>query len=139
MTTLVVAELRRIVARRLVRLTVVLALVGIALGGIAAFVRSDALPEQVYQRRAAETKARQVAEEAQIEACLQAHGVTHGEDVPEDTARTCFPAKGLASVDDPRFHRNRLRGVLQGVSGAIAVIAWGLGGEPSAPSSPRGA
>ena len=72
MTRLVVAELSRIAARRLVRLTVVLAIVGIALGGVAAFVWSDALPEQVYQQRVVEAKARQVAEEAQIERCLQA-------------------------------------------------------------------
>ena len=127
MTRLVVAELRRIAARRLVRLTVVLAVVGIAVGGIAAFVWSDALPEQVYQQRVAEAKERQVAEEAQIESCLQAHGVTRGEDIADDVARACFPAKGPASADDPRFHPNRLRGVLQGVSGALAVIAWGLG------------
>jgi ABC-2 type transport system permease protein len=126
-TRLVVAELRRIAARRLVRLTVVLAVVGIAVGGIAAFVWSDALPEQVYQQRVAEAKERQVAEEAQIESCLQAHGVTRGEDIADDVARACFPAKGPASADDPRFHPNRLRGVLQGVSGALAVIAWGLG------------
>ena len=127
MTRLVVAELRRIAARRLVRLTVVLAVVGIALGGAAAFVWSDALPEQVYQQRVVEAKARQVAEEAQIERCLQAHGVTRGEVISDDVARACFPAKGPATADDPRFHRNRLRGVLQGVSGALAVIAWGLG------------
>jgi ABC-2 type transport system permease protein len=126
-TRLVVAELRRITARRLVRLTVVLAVIGIALGGAAAFVWSDALPEQVYQQRVVEAKARQVAEEAQIERCLQAHGVTRGEEISDDVARACFPAKGPATADDPRFHRNRLRGVLQGVSGALAVIAWGLG------------
>ena len=127
MTRLVVAELRRIAARRLVRLTVVLAIVGIALGGVAAFVWSDALPEQVYQQRVVEAKARQVAEEAQIERCLQAHGVTRGEVISDDVARACFPGKGPATADDPRFHRNRLRGVLQGASGALAVIAWGLG------------
>jgi hypothetical protein len=127
MMRLVVAELRRIAARRLVRLTVVLAGVGIAFGGVAAFVWSDALPEQAYQQRVAEAKARQVAEEAQIESCLQSHGVTRGEDISDDVAKACFPAKGPARADDPRFHPNRLRGVLQGVSGAFAVVAWGLG------------
>jgi ABC-2 type transport system permease protein len=124
---LVVAELRRIAARRLVRLTVVLAALGIALGGVAAFVWSDALPEQVYQQRVVEAKARQVAQEAQIDSCLRAHGVTPGEEFSDEVAAACFPAKGFARADDPRFHRNRLRGVLQGVSGALAVIAWGLG------------
>jgi hypothetical protein len=124
---LVVAELRRIAARRLVRLTVVLAIAGIALGGVAAFVWSDSLPEQTYQERVVEAKARRVAEEAQINSCLQAHGVSPGDDISDDVARACFPAKGPARAEDPRFHRNRLRGVLQGVTGALAVIAWGLG------------
>ncbi len=124
---LVVAELRRIAARRLVRLTVVLAIAGIALGGVAAFVWSDSLPEQTYQERVLEAKARRVAEEAQINSCLQAHGVSPGDDISDDVARACFPAKGPARAEDPRFHRNRLRGVLQGVTGALAVIAWGLG------------
>jgi hypothetical protein len=124
---LVVAELRRIAARRLVRLTVVLAIAGIALGGVAAFVWSDSLPEQAYQERVVEAKARRVAEEAQINSCLQAHGVSPGDDISDDVARACFPAKGPARAEDPRFHRNRLRGVLQGVTGALAVIAWGLG------------
>ena len=47
--------------------------------------------------------------------------------ISDDVARACFPSKGPATADDPRFHRNRLRGVLQGVSGALAVIAWALG------------
>ena len=51
MTRLVGAELQRIAARRLVRLTVVLAFVGIALGGLAAFVWSDSLSEADYQQR----------------------------------------------------------------------------------------
>jgi len=110
-----------------VRLTVVLAIAGIALGGVAAFVWSDSLPEQTYQERVVEAKARRVAEEAQINSCLQAHGVSPGDDISDDVARACFPAKGPARAEDPRFHRNRLRGVLQGVTGALAVIAWGLG------------
>ena len=49
MGRLMIAELRRIAARRLVRLTVVLALVGIAVGGLAAFALSDSLSEEAYQ------------------------------------------------------------------------------------------
>ena len=75
MTRLLAAELRRIAARRLVRLTVVLALVGIVLGGAAAFACSGSLTEEAYQQRVAEAKARQEAQDAQIERCLQAHGV----------------------------------------------------------------
>ena len=58
MGRLMIAELRRIAARRLVRLTVVLALVGIAVGGLAAFAFSDSLSEEAYQRRVVEAEQR---------------------------------------------------------------------------------
>ena len=65
MGRLMIAELRRIAARRLVRLTVVLALVGIAAGGLAAFAFSDSLPEEAYQARVAEAEQRlEAAEDA---------------------------------------------------------------------------
>jgi ABC-2 type transport system permease protein len=126
-TRLLIAELRRIAARRLVRLTLVLAIVGIAAGGLLAFVRSGSLSDATYQQRVIEAKARQQAEEAQIESCLQAHGVTRDKEISDDVARQCFPAHDLGQVDDPRFHRNRLKGILQGVSGALAVVGWAVG------------
>ena len=127
MIRLFVAEMKRIAARRLVRLTVVLTLAGIVLGGLAAFVWSDSLSEAAYQQRVVEAKARDEAQRAQIEACIVAHGVARGAEIPDDVARQCFPTKDVAHVDDPRFHRNRLRGVLQGVSGALVVVGWALG------------
>jgi len=47
MTALLVAEFRRIAARRLVRLTVVLACVGIALGGAAQVPQNERLGRTV--------------------------------------------------------------------------------------------
>ncbi len=84
MARLMVAELRRITARRVVRLTVVLTLVGIALGGVAAFAWSGSLSEATYQQRVAEAKARQVAEEAEIEACMRAQGASDDEIAQRD-------------------------------------------------------
>jgi ABC-2 type transport system permease protein len=126
MTPLLVAEFRRIAARRLVRLTVVLACVVIALGGAAAFVWSSSLSEEAYQQRVAEADARQVAQEAAIETCLRDHGVSRGDEISDDVADQCFPNEPIGA-DDPRFHRSRLKGVLQGVSGALAVVGWALG------------
>jgi ABC-2 type transport system permease protein len=130
MTRLVVAELRRIAARRLVRLTIVLGLVGIALGGVAAYAWSGSLSEETYQQRVAEAEARHVAQEAEIDACLRANGVSRGDEISDTIAQRCFPAddvEGSRGVDDPRFHRRRLEGVLKGVAGALAVIGWALG------------
>jgi ABC-type transport system involved in multi-copper enzyme maturation permease subunit len=127
MARLLAAELRRIAARRLVRLTVVLALVGIVGGGVAAFAWTGTLSEATYQQRLAEAQSRVSAQDAQIDACLQAHGLHRGDEVPDAVAEQCFPRKDVGHVKDPRFHHNRLNSILQGVAGALAVIAWAIG------------
>jgi ABC-2 type transport system permease protein len=127
MGRLMIAELRRIAARRLVRLTVVLALVGIAVGGLAAFAFSDSLSEDAYQARVAEAAERAEAEEAQIEACLRAHGVDIDEEVSVEVADECFPSDAFGEVSDPRFRRSDLRNILQGVSAGLALVGWALG------------
>jgi hypothetical protein len=127
MIRLFVAELRRIMARRLVRVTVALTVLGIALGGLLAFVRTSSISDATYQQRVVEAKAREEAQRAQIDACLRAHNVTGDGNIPDAVARQCFPNKPSASAHDPRFHRSRLKDVLQGVSGALAVAGWALG------------
>jgi hypothetical protein len=127
MPALLVAEMRRIATRRLVRVTVLLTVVGIALGGLAAFAFSGSLSEEAYQQRVVEAKARQIAQDEQIETCLREHGFSGGGPVPDDVADECFPEEPPAGVDDPRFTRDRLEGILYGVSGALAVLGWALG------------
>jgi ABC-2 type transport system permease protein len=127
MTALLTAELRRIASRRLVRLTVALALIGTLLGGAAAFAFSGSLTAAEYQQRVAEADARLEAQNDQIEACLHAHGVERDEQVSDEVADQCFPDKDVGHVDDPRFHRSRLEAILRGVTGALAVIGWALG------------
>ena len=127
MIRLVVAELQRIAARRLVHVTVLVAVVGIALGGGAAFAFSGSLSQEDYQRRVEEAEVRRTAQDDEIEACLRAHDVVRGQEVSDDIAEQCFPEEGPAAVDDPRFHRKRLEGVLHGVTGTLAIIGWALG------------
>jgi hypothetical protein len=127
MIRLVLAELQRIAGRRLVRVTVLVAVLGIAVGGGAAFAFSASLSPEEHQRRVEEAEVRRVAQDDEIEACLQAHGVVRGEEISDDVAAQCFPADGPPGVDDPRFHRTRLEGVLHGVSGTLAIIGWALG------------
>jgi ABC-2 type transport system permease protein len=127
MIRLVVAELQRIAGRRLVRVTVLVAVLGIAVGGGAAFAFSAPLSPEEHQRRVEEAEVRRVAQDDEIEACLRAHGVVRGEEISDDVAEQCFPADGPPGVDDPRFHRTRLEGVLHGVSGTLAIIGWALG------------
>jgi ABC-2 type transport system permease protein len=127
MPALLAAELRRISSRRLVQLTVALAIIGAVLGGVAAFAFSGSLSEAEYQQRVAAADSEAKEQDAQIEACLEAHGVERGEEISDDVARQCFPADGVPRPEDPRFHRSRLEAILRGVTGALAVIAWAIG------------
>jgi len=127
MARLLAAELRRIASRRLVRLTVVLALIGIALGGILAFARSSSLAESTYQQRVVDAKNQEIAQRAQIDQCLRENGVEGGPDIPDEIRDRCFPKEFAGHADDPRFHRTRLEGILQGVTGGLAVVGWALG------------
>jgi hypothetical protein len=123
---LIAAELRRIASRRLVRLTIVLTIIGIAIGGALAYFRSASLSEEAYQQRVVAAKAAQQDQDARITACLESHGVTPPDEIPDDVVKECFPNRPV-TAEDPRFRRNRLEGVLQGVSGALAVLGWALG------------
>jgi ABC-2 type transport system permease protein len=127
MPRLLIAELRRIADRRLVRVTVALALLGAVLGGAAGFAWSGSLPEATYQQRVAEATARMEAQDEVTQSCLRAHGVSREQQIPDEVAAQCFPANDVGHVDDPRFHRSRLRSILQGVTGALAVVGWALG------------
>jgi ABC-2 type transport system permease protein len=126
---LVRAEMRRVLARRLVRLTALLALLGIAGGGILAFATSSSMSEATYQQRARDAHARQQAQEERIQACLRRHGVNDPRaQISGEIERACLPKQNeLISAKDPRFHRTRLKGVLQGVSGVLAIVGWALG------------
>ena len=130
MTRLLIAELRRAAARRLVRVTVVVACLGIVIGGVVAFVATGSVTETAYRQRVREADTRQRAAQAEIEACLSARGVGSAQGkVPDDVAQQCFRRAGdpFQPADDPRFHRSRLRGLLQGVSGVLAIVGWALG------------
>ena len=126
MSRLLVAELQRFAARRLVRLTVLLAIIGIAVGGIVAFATSGSVSESTYQQRVRDAKARIRAQEIEIQSCLRRNGVEREEKVTEKVANECFPDSQIGA-DDPRFRRARLKGVLQGVSGVLAIAGWALG------------
>jgi hypothetical protein len=120
------AELRRIAARRLVRLTLVLAAIGVVGGGVLAYATTHPLSESAYQQRVRQAETAREAQRTAIDACLQAHGQTGAGEIPDNVARQCFPKKNI-TAKDPRFHRTRLKGVLQGVSGVLLIVGWALG------------
>ena len=63
---------------------------------------------------------------AAADTCLQTHGQSPNGDIPRAVADQCFPKKEI-KAHDPRFHRTRLKGILQGVSGVLLIVAWALG------------
>jgi ABC-2 type transport system permease protein len=129
MTRLVRAELRRIAARRLVRVTVLLVAIAIVVGGILAFTTTSSLPEATFERRVRVADARQNAQDAQIRACLHAHGVSDGDrsQITNQIADACFPKTELTGAHDPRFHRARLGDLLKGIAGVLGIIGWAVG------------
>jgi hypothetical protein len=127
---LLLAEVRRVFARRLVRVTVLMAAVGIAVGGVLAFVNTEHLSDADYQQRVATAEAQRTAAQTRARECVRARGYdldgsNDRGDIPEEVLRSCAP--GDTRAKDPRFHRTDLKGVLQGVSGVLAIVAWALG------------
>src|SRR5579862_9748632 len=129
MTRLVRAEIRRIAARRLVRVTVLLVAIAIVVGGVLAFATTGSLSEAKYDQRVRVAQAQQNAQEVQVNACLQAHGIPNGDrgQISDQIAQECFPNTPPTSAHDPRFHRARLKDLLQGIAGVLAIIGWAVG------------
>ena len=44
----------------------------------------------------------------------------------ESIAQACFPKQPI-TARDPRFHRTRLKGILQGLSGVLCIVGWVIG------------
>jgi len=128
MSRLFIAELRRIAARRLVRLTVALVFVGVAIGGSAVFLTTSALSQAEYEQRVADADTSREVQQQQVEACLQSHGVdTAGKgNISEEVGRICLPDSD-GRPDDSRVYRKRLSNLLQAVSGGLAIVGWTLG------------
>jgi ABC-2 type transport system permease protein len=123
------AEVRRITARRLVRVVMALAAVAIVAGGVLAFAKSGSMSEATYQRNHAAALSQDRAQEAAAQQCLRAHGVQPAADlsnVPRNVVESCAP-KSFPTAHDPRFHRIRLADVLRGTSGVLAIVGWALG------------
>jgi hypothetical protein len=126
MKDLIASELHRVAGRRLVRLTLLLiALLAVA-GGVLTFAKTSKISEAEHRQRERQAETEQEAQQAQTERCLRSHGVEAKEDVPQSVAEECFPDR-FPSAHDPRFHRSRLKGLLEGVSGVLAVVAWAIG------------
>ena len=127
MRALLAGELRRLLARRLVRVLALLAVLAIALAGVLTFVNTeDVPPAELAQRRA---RAR-----ADFEQCVEQGGPQVGpREVPDQPGpRSEVPVEErcqftVGRVEDPRFELRDLKGILQGTTAPLVVVAWVLG------------
>jgi ABC-2 type transport system permease protein len=121
---LLAGELRRLLARRLVRVLALLAVAGVALAGILVFVNTEAVST-------AEADARRAAARSRVDACLRGEPVEirpgRVEAVPLDIRQEFCRFGPPAQVDDPRFRLVRLKGILQGTTAPLVIVGWLIG------------
>ena len=127
MRALVAGEVQRLLARRLVRVLAGLSFLAIALAGVLVFVNTDDISS-------AELEARQSRAFAEFEECLERGGPQPGRrEVPDARGpggqvaveERCGIAVG--DLEDPRFALADVKGILQGTTGPLVVVAWLLG------------
>ena len=118
MTGLLVGELRRLSARRLVRVILLLAGLVVALSGLLVFVNTEPLDERALGRA-------QLEEAARLERCVRGEGQFSGL-TPDQRDVVCGRLEG-SQVRDHRFHLRHLRGILLGTTAPLVVVGWLIG------------
>ncbi|MEN3314314.1 MAG: hypothetical protein V7605_548 [Acidimicrobiaceae bacterium] len=127
MTALLAGELRRLMARRMIKVLALLALLGIAIGGVATFLNTEQTSEAVLGRRRA-------AAEARVADCVRQVPVVPGPGVPPGGKAGLSPAGQedfcrfrYGGVTDRRLKLEKLKGVLQGLTAPLVIVAWVVG------------
>jgi ABC-2 type transport system permease protein len=120
MATLVGIEIKRFLARRLFRVLVVLALLGIVIAGVVVFFRSSDEPPST---RVVVTDP---ALEAEIDRCQRGEFGPLPDGDTEPTRRECMDFMGVQNPD-PRYHLAGVRETFMGTAVPLAVMAWLLG------------
>jgi ABC-type transport system involved in multi-copper enzyme maturation permease subunit len=126
-SALLAGEVQRLLARRLVRVLALLAVLAIALAGALVFLNTEDVSS-------AELSARRRQAFAEFEACLERRGPEPGpREVPEaGGSRREVPVEercgvAVGDLSDPRFALADLKGILQGTTGPLVVVAWLMG------------
>jgi hypothetical protein len=123
---LLAGELQRVLARRLVKVLALLAVLGAAVAGVVVYLRTEAVSD-------AEIQARTRAAQERVEQCEQGQDprVPDGEvgrgprvGSPE---RSEFCRFVVGRVDDPRFKLRSLKGIFQGTTAPLVIVGWLIG------------
>ncbi|MGI8775983.1 MAG: ABC transporter permease subunit [Acidimicrobiales bacterium] len=127
MRALLAGELRRLLSRRMIKVLALLALLGIAIGGVATFLKTEQTSEAVLRQR-------RVAAEARVADCVQGAqpppGLAlspNGKGGPSAANQEEFCQFRFGRVPDRRLKLEKLEGVLQGLTAPLVIVAWVVG------------
>jgi hypothetical protein len=120
-STLLSVELRRFLARRLVRVATVIVLLGIVVAGIATAAKSHRTDIAGLESAARAEHDRIVAE------CISGQIGPPSDALPPGQSREQFCQSLITSeIRDPRFHLSRLVDVFKGTTVPMVLLAWVL-------------
>jgi ABC-type transport system involved in multi-copper enzyme maturation permease subunit len=120
MTALLAVEVRRVLSRRLVRVSVALAVLAVLAGAAIAFLVSRDLDQAALAQAEA---ARQV----QVQQCITGQLEAVPPDLPpQQRAEFCEQHISLP-IEDRRFHYENLPSILEGMSWFAILLGWLLG------------
>jgi len=119
-------ELRRTLSRRLVKVVFLLVALGIVVGSLITFFKTHSLSEAVYQSRVRSAQA-QVSTQSGIPLCRPGQTGISTQEGPGPVVQPSCLSGGVVSVHDPRFHLTSLKGVFQGVTAPLVILALLIG------------
>jgi hypothetical protein len=120
MTALLAVEVRRVLSRRLVRVSVALAVLALLAGAAIAFLISRDMDQAALAQAEA-------ARQAQVQQCItgQLDGVPS--DLPPQQQAEFCEQHISSPIQDRRFHYESLPGILEGMSWFAVLLGWLLG------------
>jgi ABC-2 type transport system permease protein len=120
MTALLAVEVRRVFSRRLVRVSVALAVLALLAGAAIAFLVSRDMDQAVLAQAEA-------VRQAQVQQCItgQVDGVPAG--LPAQQRAEVCEQHISSPIQDRRFHYESLPGILEGMSWFAILLGWLLG------------
>ncbi len=127
MTALLAGELRRLLSRRMIRVLIVLAVAGIVVASVITFFNTGGASDATLRRRTADAETR-------VARCAQDSARSPDPILPpggrsglslQNIREMCRFRVG--KVTDDRFQLSNLKGILQGVTAPLVIVAWVIG------------
>lgn len=122
-------ELRRVLARRLVRVIFALVAIAIVLAGLVTFFKTHHESQATYRAQVTAAAASAASEVGGPSGTVVCPAGTRAKPVVArpggDDRPSCLPL--TVRVPDPRFHLTSLKGVLEGVTAPMAILACLIG------------